>query len=35
MDLAMVAIILLGGAAIAGVAYLLEEYRSGRDFDWN
>jgi hypothetical protein len=33
--LEVIAIILLGGAAVGGVAFLLQEYRSRRDFDWN
>jgi hypothetical protein len=35
MDFPIIAIILLGGAAVAGVAYLLEEFQIRRDFDWN
>jgi hypothetical protein len=33
LDFEVVAIILLGGAAIGGIAYLLREYRSMRDLD--
>jgi hypothetical protein len=33
LDWEVVAIILLGGAAIGGIAYLLGEYRSMRDLD--
>jgi hypothetical protein len=34
LDWEIVAIVLLGGAAIGGIAYLLGEYRSLRDRDW-
>jgi hypothetical protein len=34
LDWEIVAIILLGGAAMGGLAYLLGEYRSLRDRDW-
>jgi hypothetical protein len=34
VELEVIAIILLGGAAVGGIAYLLQEYRSRRDFDW-
>jgi hypothetical protein len=34
LDWEAVAIILLGGAAIGGIAYLLGEYRNLRDRDW-
>jgi hypothetical protein len=34
LDWEVVAMILLGGAAIGGIAYLLGEYRSLRDHDW-
>jgi hypothetical protein len=34
LDWEVVAIVLLGGAAIGGIAYLLREYRSLRDSDW-
>jgi hypothetical protein len=30
-----IAIILLGAAAVGGIAYLLGEYRRLRDRDWN
>jgi hypothetical protein len=33
LDLEVVAIILMGAAAIGGIAYLLREYRSMRDLD--
>jgi hypothetical protein len=34
LDWEVVAMILLGGAAIGGIAFLLGEYRSLRDCDW-
>jgi hypothetical protein len=34
MDWEVIAIILFSGAAVGGIAYLLSEYRSRRDFDW-
>jgi hypothetical protein len=34
LDWGIVAIVLLGGAAVGGIAYLLREYRSLRDHDW-
>ena len=34
MDWEIVAIVLLGAAAMGGIAYLLGEYRSLRDRDW-
>ena len=34
MDWEIAAIVLLGGAAMGGLAYLLGEYRSLRDRDW-
>jgi hypothetical protein len=34
LDWEIVAIVLLGGAAMGGLAYLLGEYRSLRDRDW-
>jgi hypothetical protein len=35
LDWEVIAIIVLGGAAVAGIGYLLYEYRVLRDFDWS
>jgi hypothetical protein len=35
VDWEVIAIILLGGAAVSGIVYLLGQYRSLRDFDWS
>jgi hypothetical protein len=35
LDWEGIAIILLAVAAVGGIAYLMGEYRSLRDFDWN
>ena len=34
MDWEVAAILLLGGAAVSGISYLLSEYRNLRDRDW-
>ena len=34
VDWEVIAIMVLGGAAVCGIVYLLSQYRNLRDFDW-